>query len=113
MNYEVSEFMRFLARFVSTIFNVMEDGKVNLKDIPAVFRLLPVIKPAFDNLSGVWDGFRDLTPEQNEVLTQLVADEMDLELTPKTRELCQKVIKTAMALIDTITLFKDFRLLAE
>ena len=113
MNYEVTEFMRFLARFVAAIFQIMQDGKVNLKDIPTLFKLLPVIKPAFDNLDGVWDGFRSLNSEQREVLTHLVADEMEIELNPTTRALCEKVIRTAQSLIETITAFKEFRMVAE
>jgi hypothetical protein len=113
MNYEVSEFMRFLARFIAAIFQIMQDGKVNLKDIPVLFRVLPVIKPAFDNLDGVWEGFRDLTTDQKETLTYLVADELDMELNPKTKALCEKVIKTATSLIETITAFKDFRMVSE
>ncbi|WP_428658971.1 hypothetical protein [Runella sp.] len=113
MNYEVTEFMRFLARFIAAIFQIMQDGKVNLKDIPVVFRVIPVIKPAFDNLEGVWDGFRNLTSDQRETLTHLVADEMDMELTPRTRALCEQVIKTATSLIETIVAFKDFRMVSE
>lgn len=113
MNYEVSEFVRFLARFIVTIFQVMQDGKVNLKDIPAIFKLVPVVKPAFNNLDTVWDGFRNLSIEQREVLAFLVADEMKIELDPNGRALCEKVIKTAVSLIETITAFKDFRMVAE
>jgi hypothetical protein len=109
MKTDVSEFLRFLARFIATIFLVTEDGKVNFKDVTYLARLIPVIRPAFDNLSAVWDGFRELTDDDREALTHLVADEMDIELTPESRVICMKAIYVSTDLIDLITSLKDLK----
>jgi len=111
MNYQVTEFLRFLARFIVTIFQVLKDGKVNFRDIPSVLRLLPVIKPAFQDLDAVYDGFRDLDKTQTETLAYLVADELGTELTDESREACELMIDTATTLIQTIVKLKGFKLL--
>jgi hypothetical protein len=109
MKTDVSEFLRFLARFIATIFLVTEDGKVTFKDVTYLARLIPVIRPAFDNLPAVWDGFRQLTDADREALTHLVADEMDIELTPESRAICMKAIYVSTDLIDLITSLKDLK----
>lgn len=111
MTTDVSEFLRFLARFISTLFLVTEDGKITIKDIGYLARLLPVIRPAFDDLPAVWDGFRALTDEDRDKLTYLVADELDIELTPQSRAICMKAIYISTDLIDLITSLKDIKLL--
>lgn len=110
MSTEVSEFLRFLARFIATIFLVTQDGKVTIKDIGYLGRLLPVIRPAFDNLPGVWDGFRDLTEDDREMLTHLVADELDVDLTPTTRAICMKAIYVSSDLLDLLTSLKNLKI---
>ncbi|MFN8349427.1 MAG: hypothetical protein U0X91_30780 [Spirosomataceae bacterium] len=109
MKTDVSEFLRFLARFIATIFLVTQDGKVTVKDVGYLARLLPVIRPAFDDLPAVWDGFRSLTDEDRDTLTHLVADEMDIDLTPNTRAICMKAIYISTDLIDLITSLKDVK----
>jgi hypothetical protein len=107
---DVSEFLRFLARFIATIFLVTEDGKLTVKDVGYLARLLPVIRPAFDDLPAVWDGFRSLSEDDREKLTHLVADELDIDLTPETRQICLKAIYVSTDLIDLTTSLKDHKL---
>lgn len=109
VNTDVSEFLRFLARFIATIFAVTEDGKVTFKDVTYLARLIPVIRPAFDDLPAVWDGFRNLSEDDKDKLTYLVADELDIDLDDKSRHICMKAIYTATDLIDLITSLKGFK----
>lgn len=110
MKTDVSEFLRFLARFIATIFLVTEDGKITIKDVGYLARLLPVIKPAFDDLPAVWDGFRTLTEDEKDQLTYLVADELDIDLNDTTRSVCMKIIYVSTDLIDLITSLKNFKM---
>ncbi|WP_428658145.1 hypothetical protein [Runella sp.] len=95
-----TELLRFIARLASAIIKSLEDRKLTFRDLPNFLHLLPLIRPAFEDIPDAWDEFRRMSDQEREDLQYVMADETGLDMAdPRAKALLDNAIDAALSLI--------------
>jgi hypothetical protein len=102
-----TELLRFIARLANAILKALADGKIRPNDAKHFLRLLPVIRPAFDDIGDAWDEFRLMNDDDKEAFRHVISDE--LELNPddtRAQKLSELAVNAALSLTEFIVNLK-------
>ena len=95
-----TELLRFIARLAQAILQSLKDRKINFRDLPNFLPLLPLIRPAFEDVPDAWDEFRRMTDEDREALQFVMIDELGMEHDDaRAKQLAEQAIDAALSLI--------------
>jgi hypothetical protein len=95
-----TELLRFISRLAQAIIKSLNDRKINFKDLPNFLPLLPLIRPAFEDIPDAWDEFRRMTEEDREALQFVIIDELGLVADDtRAKQLAEYAIDAALSLI--------------
>jgi hypothetical protein len=102
-----TELIRFIARIAAAIISSLKDGKVRLNDLPNFIPILPLIRPAFEDLPDAWDEFRKMSELDREALSFVLVDELKLSYEdPNTKDLVNDAIDAALSLVRFVVKLK-------
>lgn len=95
-----TELLRFISRLAQAILKSLQDRKMNFRDLPNFLPLLPLIRPAFEDIPDAWDEFRRMTDEDREALQIVMIDELGLNPDDsRAKALADNAIDAALSLI--------------
>ncbi len=95
-----TELLRFISRLAQVILKSLNDKRINLKDLPNFLPLLPLIRPAFEDIPDAWDEFRRMNEDDREALQYVLIDELGLSPDdPRGKQLAEQAIDAALSLI--------------
>lgn len=106
---ETFQLARFVARLCMAIEAAKADGKINLRDVGHLLPVLPTILPAFEDIEDVMEELLHVTDEQQAQFEQLFADEFDLEMNDKTRQIAMAALHTGAGIATLVTRFKTLK----
>ena len=102
-----TELLRFIARVAAAIISSLKDGKVRLNDLPNFIPILPLIRPAFEDLPDAWDEFRKMSEVERESLAFVLVDELGLNHEEQaTKDLVNDAIDAALSLVRFVVKLK-------
>jgi len=98
---ETTEVCDLIVDMVKVGIEIGKDGKVSVEDVTTLFRLIPVVGPAFDNLKAIPEELKDMDPSEAAELVAHVATRLALE-NEKAQVITEKSLKCAVSIYDLV-----------
>ena len=105
-----SELLRLVTTLANTISSVAADGKVSIMEYTSFLSLLPTIAPAIQGFGEIPAELADLDDAEYVLLTQQIAQDLDLDDTHESFELIvEQVAAAAFALVRVISELRQIK----
>lgn len=92
---ETNELLDFVVTLIKAIDESMEDKKINLKDVGQLFKVLPTIRPAFDNVGVAFDELLSADNEDAKLVATSVMEALELDNPEEGVEAAVRILVTA------------------
>lgn len=102
---EIRDVLDLIVDGVKVGVEIGKDGKFTADDVTTLFRLIPALGPAFDNIKGIPAELKDMDPSEAAELVAHVATRLSLE-NAKAQAIVEKSLKIAVAIYDLIVTIK-------